>query len=162
MVKRKKTTPKVAGDAATFKAELERKGNPDVKFLTDLDKYDRSEIYGKDPNKHYYWGKEKDIGFHETQGYTKSDGKGLKIQAPGGTTFWAPEGVQSGKKGEGLILLEMPKERYKLREKYRDLRNKELTQDMDKQLKEKTVRGVNPEEGGVFTPEGDFLKDLGG
>jgi len=159
MAKRKKKAPKVGGDAASYKAKLEREGSPHVKFLADLDKYDRSYIGGKDKNKHYYWGKEKDDGFHRSQGYTKSDGKGLSIAAPGGSTFWAPEGNQSGKAGEGLVLYEMPLERYKAREEYRSLKNNEYTESLGmKKDKRPTVDGGSD----VFTPEGDFLKDLSG
>lgn len=159
MAKRKKKAPKVGGDAASYKAKLEREGSPHVKFLADLDKHDRSFVGGKDPNKHYYWGKEKDIGFHESQGYTKSDGKGLTVSAPGGNTFWAPEGVQSGKTGEGLILFSMPLERYEAREAYRALKNNEYTDSLDMK-KDKRPEAAGGSE--VFTPEGDFLKDLGG
>lgn len=154
--------PKVKAGAARIDIKkLEREDNPEVKFLADLRQHDRTHVEGKDPNKHYYWGMESDIGLHESQGYVKSDGAGLKTHCPGDGTVWPAEGKQSNQPGKDLVLLEMPKERKAMRDAYEAQQRQDMERaESSKLKKEATGQTKDNSVSSLFTPDDDFMAEL--
>jgi hypothetical protein len=153
--------PKVkAGVAKIDVKKLEREGNPEVKFLADLRQFDRTHVDGMDPDKHYYWGQEADLGLHESQGYVKSDGEGLKTLCPGDGVVWPAEGKQSNQPGKDLILLEMPKERREMRDAYEAQQRQEMQKAESSKMAKEATKGADSEVASLFTPSKDFLADL--
>lgn len=142
-----------------MKAKLEREKNPEVQFLADLDKYDRTEVAGRDPKKHYRWCSAEKIGLRTRQGYTKCDDPNLQPAAPGGSVCWPAEGKQAGNSNKDLILMEMPLERFKMRQEYKAKMAAERDRIERADMARKASEG---DAASLFVPEGEFLKDLGG
>lgn len=158
----RKARPKVTGAAGKMKEKLVREENKHVQFLGDLERYDRTAVGGKDPNKHYRWCSVETLGLRHQQGYVKSTDAKLKPSAPGGELFWKPEGKQSGTDSKGLVLMEMPKERRELRQDYKKAIRDERDAASLQELSKKSLKDVADSHGSTFVPEGEFLKDLGG
>lgn len=160
MARPRKNAPKVGG-TQEIKQGLERQGI-DVQFLQDLEHYDRTEVYGKEKGKYYRWCRESDIGLRERQGYAKTDGKGLKVAAPGGTTYWSPEGAQAKMQGRGLVLMEMPKELNDARQAFKQQKRDEQEARMEADLRRDMANRVDPMQGGVLSADDSFVRDLRG
>lgn len=158
----RKARPKVTGVAGKMKEKLMREENKHVQFLGDLERYDRTAVGGKDPEKHYRWCSAETIGLRTQQGYVKSTDSKLKPAAPGGELFWKPEGKQSGTDSKGLILMEMPMDRFHVRQKYKKALRDERDAVSLQELTKDSLKDVDSEHGSTFVPEGEFLKDLGG
>jgi len=160
-VKRTGEDANVSGTLTSeIKKALVRDGNYDVRHFADLDSTDRTEVEGKEPDKHYRWCRVRDNGIRNRQGYVKSDNPNLKPCAPGGAVLWEAEGKQAGRDGEGMVLMEMPMELYEARQAYKAAKRIEATSEHDMSLDAEAMQGSNARHGSLLGKDDAFIKRL--
>ena len=132
-----------------------------MQFLSDLEKRDATEVFGKDPKKHYRWCSAANKGLRERQGYTVTDDPKIKSGAPGGGKVWGAEGKQAKIANREMVLMEMPKELFELIQKVRREKQDAAQNQQYNDARRKANR-VDPQMGGVLSDDDDFVKELRG
>jgi len=151
--------PKVKETKGTL-AKLKREGNPNVKFMTDLESVDRTALVGADPNKHYRYCKTGNVGLRESQGYNLSDDTKIKVKNPSGSLTWGAEGKEAKLKGHDLVLMEMPNELYEQRQAVKAERRRELNEGLDKRMGQS--EDSDPEDVHMLKRNDSFRKEMQG
>jgi hypothetical protein len=143
--------------------KMEKSKDPEVRYLRDLQYSDPTEVIGKDPNKHYRFCEEINLPKRESQGYAKSDNQSLKFRNPDGSRrdkHWAAEGSQRNHAKSGLVLMEMPKERFLLRRKVKHEDHIKQVEMMDVALRRELMQKQAKELAEVLPHDDKFMKKL--
>lgn len=132
--------------------QLQEAKSPQIEFVRDLTHFDRTEVVGADPNKHYRWCEESKIPTRERQGYVRDDT--AKTYFDGNAI--PPEGSDARKKNfGGLVLMSMPTELHELRQKI-----KEENVESASQAQETRFVGQLSDGGEVLPETDEFVKGL--
>jgi hypothetical protein len=152
--------PRVAAGASTLE-KLKREEHPDVKYFADIEKNDATEVFNKDPNKAYRFCSEAVIGLRRRQGYEVTDDPKITTAVPGGGVNWGSEGAQAKLANRDLVLMEMPKKRFDLRQQIKHEKKEEAQQNILRKTDE-SANNVNSQMGGILSSEDPFVQDLRG
>jgi len=152
--------PKVAAGTSTLE-KLKREGHPDVKYFADIEKNDTTEVFNKDPDKVYRYNSESNIGLRRRQGYEITDDPNIVTSVPGGGVNWGAEGAQAKLANRDLVLMEMPKKRFEMRQQIKREKKDEAQQNTAR-LADNAANNVDPQMGGILSGDDPFVQDLRG
>lgn len=135
---------------------MEDNEDPDIQFMGDLRRFDKTEVQGKDPKKHFRFVSGHKIEQAKKQGYVRTDSKDVISYYEGNVI--PAEGTDARKANRELVLMEMPKSLYEKREAL-----KEEKVDFHSQSVESRMRSSMAEAGASELPETDaFSRELYG
>lgn len=132
--------------------KLEETKSPQIEFVRDLTHFDRTEVVGADPNKHYRWCEESKLPTRQRQGYVRDDS--AKTYYDGNAI--PAEGSDARKQNfGGLVLMSMPKELHELREKIKEEKVEEASQ-----AQEAKFVGQLADSGEVLSENDEFVREM--